>query len=681
MGDPLLPFNSASRRRRGAKYTHDGAIPQSSAADPVAAFLRALSAWNGSLKAYLAAIRAYMQEAGTAGPRSIGTRWAAAERALETVEHSLEDAWIHDPLSRAARAEGQSAEGQSAEGHLAEGHLAEGHSAEGQSAEGHLAEGHLAEGHLAEGQSAEGQSAEGQSAVIDGAGLENLMTVSDAVEAAVYTLNTAASTALDPNVQVAALVGMSRTYSESLKSLGRTTLEAGLAAAAHYRDAVAAAGVAGSRAAGLPVGAITAAYNEKPDRRGVATELYVSALLCRAEGRRAAQDAQDAQEAQGALGALEMAKDLAFGITPDTAAAAAADTAVLAEYHPLQAMAYAPAAFGPPHKLKDADGVALADGAVDLGLPQARLAVSYDLAPLVDRQRALAHGPLASTITGLNYRLIERLRTIRAEPYKRAEDEPSEAARLGPNDGLRRGPLTVTTDGQIAREFAPLGAASPEAPEGTLWAPFAGARPRVGARSDAEAAVILAGIRLGRANGWGLNLQARYEAAVQGELLPSGECSKDGLLEALVAAFEKVYDAAPPESPRDFRNMVVPEAPTSGSYLCAAVVRISSSALDARLQALHFRPAAIRAPHAVVAREAWITQAIQAVEAGRKLWRRFKEAGCHPDPEAFALPADQKKTRLMKAFRRIATDVAQADPLDCLPPTLKGFASMEPRPL
>ena len=663
MGDPLLPFNSASRRRRGAKYTHDGAIPQSSAADPVAAFLRALSAWNGSLKAYLAAIRAYMQEAGTAGPRSIGTRWAAAERALETVEHSLEDAWIHDPLSLAARAEGQSAEGQSAEGQSAEGHLAE-----GQSAEGHLAEGHLAEG----------QSAEGQSAVIDGAGLENLMTVSDAVEAAVYTLNTAASTALDPNVQVAALVGMSRTYSESLKSLGRTTLEAGLAAAAHYRDAVAAAGVAGSRAAGLPVGAITAAYNEKPDRRGVATELYVSALLCRAEGRRAA---QDAQEAQGALGALEMAKDLAFGITPDTAAAAAADTAVLAEYHPLQAMAYAPAAFGPPHKLKDAVGVALADGAVDLGLPQARLAVSYDLAPLVDRQRALAHGPLASTITGLNYRLIERLRTIRAEPYKRAEDEPSEAARLGPNDGLRRGPLTVTTDGQIAREFAPLGAASPEAPEGTLWAPFAGARPRVGARSDAEAAVILAGIRLGRANGWGLNLQARYEAAVQGELLPSGECSKDGLLEALVAAFEKVYDAAPPESPRDFRDMVVPEAPTSGSYLCAAVVRISSSALDARLQALHFRPAAIRAPHAVVAREAWITQAIQAVEAGRKLWRRFKEAGCHPDPEAFALPADQKKTRLMKAFRRIATDVAQADPLDCLPPTLKGFASMEPRPL
>jgi hypothetical protein len=572
----------------------------------------------------------------------MGTRWAAAERALETVERSLEDAWIHDPLSLASRAEGQRA-------------------------------------------------------VIDGEGLANLMTVSDAVETAVYTLNTAAGTALDPNVQVAALSGMSRTYSESLKSLGLTTLEAGLAAAAHYKDAIAAAGVAGGRAAGLPVGAITAAYNEKPDRRGVATELYVSALLCRAA--QDVQGAQDAQDAQDAVRTLEMAKDLAFGITPDNAAAAAADTAVLAEYHPLQAMAYAPVAFAPPHELKGAEGQsdALTFGAVDLGLPQARLAVSYDLAPLVDRQRALAHGPLASTITGLNYRLIERLRTIRAEPYKRADgpseaapngpntkraDGPSEAAPNGPNteraDGLRRGPLTVTTDGQTVREFAPLGAA---APKDTLWAPFAGARPRVGARSDAEAAVILAGIRLGHADGWGLDLQARYEAAVQGELLPSGVCSKDGLLEALVTAFEKVYDAAPPEAPRDFRDMVVPEAPTSGSYLCAAVVRISSSALDARLQALHFRPAAVRVPHAVVAREAWTTQAIQAVEAGRKLWRRFKEVGCHPDPEAFALPADQKKTRLMKTFRRIATDVAQADPLDCLPPTLKGFASVEPRPL
>ena len=237
--------------------------------------------------------------------------------------------------------------------------------------------------------------------------------------------------------------------------------------------------------------------------------------------------------------------------------------------------------------------------------------------------------------------------------------------------------MTVTTDGRTAREFAPSGTASP----GTLWAPFAGARPRVGARSDAEAAVILAGIRLGHADGWGLDLQARYEAAVQGELLPSGVCGKEGLLEALVAEFEKVYDAAPPETPRDFRVMVVPEAPTPGNYHCAAVVRISSSALEARLRALHSRPAAVRAPHAVVAREAWITQAVQAVEAGRKLWRRFKEVGCHPDPEAFALPADQKKARLMKTYRRTATDVVQADPLDCLPPTLKGFASMEPRPL
>ena len=82
MGDPLSPFNSASSPRRGAKSTHGGATPQASAADPAAAFLGVLSAWNGSLKAYLAAIRAYMQEAGTAGPRSMGTRWAAARPCL-----------------------------------------------------------------------------------------------------------------------------------------------------------------------------------------------------------------------------------------------------------------------------------------------------------------------------------------------------------------------------------------------------------------------------------------------------------------------------------------------------------------------------------------------------------------------------------------------------------------------
>jgi hypothetical protein len=481
------------------------------------------------------------------------------------------------------------------------------------------------------------------------------MAASDAAEGAARALDAAAGVALDPNVQAAVLAGMSRTYSENLKGLGRGVLEAGLAARVRYREAAAAASAAGAAAGSrLEVEAITAAYDEKPGsarlgREGVATELYVSALLCRAAG------------GPGALAPLEAAKDAALGLAPDTPAAASADAMALSEYHPLQAMPYAPAAFGPPRELKEGG-----PPVTDLSLPQARLAVVYDLAPLVDRRRALAHGPLASTTTGLNFRLIERLRTIRAEPYKQA------APTSGPGRvGTLAGPLTVTIDGKTARAFEPV-------PAGGAWAPFAGSRPRVEAHSEAEATVILAAIRGDRADGWSLELRARYEAAILGELLPSGECGEDALLAALVAEFEKAYDAAPPKTPRDFRDLVVPEAPDPGDYLCAAAARLGFGALDGRLRALHMKPAAVRVPHAVVVREARITQAIQTVDAGRKLWRRFKEA-FRPDLEAFALPTGQRKTVLMKAFRSIATDAVREGPVDCSPPTLKGFAATAPR--
>ena len=577
--DPLLS-NTAGRRRLEAGPAPDAAphAAAPSAATTATTLPGALAAWNTSLGVYSAAIRAYMREAGDAGPRTIGQRWSAAERLLAAAEGGLRTPVAGDEPQ----------------------------------------------------------------------GLAALMAAGDAAEDASRALDSAAGIALDSNVQAAVLAGMSRTYSENLKGLGRGVLEAGLAARVRYREAAAAASAAGAAAgARLGVGAITAAYDEKPGRGGVATELYVSALLCRAAG------------GPGALAPLETAKDAALGLAPDTPAAASADAAVLSEYHPLQAMSYAPAAFGPPRELKEG-----APPATDLSLPQARLAVVYDLAPLVDRRRALAHGPLASMTTGLNFRLIERLRTIRAAPYKQA----APASGLG-RVGTLAGPLSATTDGKTVCEIA----AGPG-----VWAPFAGGRPRVEAHSAASATIILAAIREDRADGWGLDLRERYENAVRGELLPSGECDETALIAALLAEFERAYDAAPPDDSRAFRDLVVPEGPGPGDYLCTAAARLGFAALDERLRALHVKPAAVRVPHAVVVREARITQAIQTVDVGRKLWNRVKDA-YRPDPEAFTLPAGQKKAALMASFRRIATDAARAGPVDCSPPTLKGFAAAAPR--
>jgi hypothetical protein len=588
-------------------------------APPALTFQDAMATWILGLKKHAAAIRACMREAEGAGRRILGTQWAQAGERLDAAEGEL-----------AASA-------------------------------GELA---TIAGELAAGEAA---AAAGELA----GGLASRMAAADTAVGVARALGAAAAAALDPNVQAAALASMSHTYSDNLKGLARGVREAGHAAQEQCLEAGRAAAAAGREAGGrLEAADIKAAYEAAPGRGTISTELYVSALL-----RWACRQGGDGGNA-AAVAALEAAKGSAFGLAADTPASAEADTAALAEYHPLQAMAFAPAGFTDEHELAPA-GAPGARPAVDVSLPQARLTVVYDLAPLVDRHRALAYGPLASTVAGLNFRLVERLRTIRAAPFRPVAPAAADAAAARP--ALLATPLTVTTDGRTGYEFAPRvwtqGAAARGDP---LWAPFAGGRPRAAAHLAAEAAVILAAIRAGRAAGWRLELRAEYEAAVRSEALPTGECGEESLLAVLLEEFEKVYDAAPPEYPSDFRGLVAPPAPAPGDYFCAAAGRIAGGALDEQLRALHFKPAAAPVPHAVAVRELRVSQAIQTVETGRKLWKRFGDA-FRPDAEAFSQPPPLRKVALMGLFRTIALKAIRVGPVVCAPPSLKGYAIAAPR--
>jgi len=548
---------------------------------------QSLTAWRTALGGLAAALRDYVREAGDSGPRALGSRWAAAVRELAAAEDSLPD----DPAPPA-----------------------------------------------------------------DGPAdpLANLMAAGDAFEGAMLRLEEAAVVILDPNVQHAISAGMSRTYSDNVRSLLRAIAAAREATLAGRRGALAAATPAGAAlAAGLSAAAVAAAYGRAaqqgdPQRGGVATELYVSALLCLGSPAAAA--------------LLGSAKDAALGGAADTRAAAEADTEALAEYHPCQAMGYAPVLSAAP---KGADG----RGAVDISFPQARLAVSYDLAPLIDRRRALEYGPVAPATSGLNYRLVERFRTIRSEPV--AAPAGPVAAPAGPvaepagRPAFIEGPLLVTADGGATVHR--LGPAAGE------WAPFAGAQPRVARYADASAAVILDRLRAEREAGWGEQMRAEYEAAVDSGLIPSGETSADAVADALAGEFERAYDAAPPADAREFRDLAVPETPRPGDYISAAVARLTGGALSARLRSALAQPSP-RTPYAVVEREGRISQAILTLDVARGLWRRLKDA-FWVDDEAFALPPVKRKETLLRHYRRLAADAAGAAPIYCAPPSLKLWAA------
>jgi len=572
---------------------------------PVEEFNRALAEWHEKLKMQLAAIRTLLREVGGVGPAALGRRWAEAVARIDSAAAILGGetiAVVVAPTAAAPTAAG-------------------------------------------------------------------LMSAGEGLERAATALDAAAVTVMDPAAQSSAITGMSRTYSENLKSFGRRALETGAAAHAarlHARHAaagmgaIAASGGAPMTRAGLD--ALIGAYGEQKGGE-LATEIYISALLHVVA-------TASADVVAAARHCLENSKNLVFGLPLDDPAAAAADTAKLAEYHPLQAMAYAPAAFGADTATTAADtasavatATALPEGCVNLQFPQARLAVTYDIDPLIDRRRSLDFGPLATVTTGLNYRLVERLRTIRAEP-RAAPATAASAPASASSAATITGPLTVTIDGRSPRTFEP-GHVS-----GLAWAPFAGAPPRVEAYAAASASVILAGIREDRAAGWDFDTRVQYEKAVRAA--PPVNVS-EALASELVSQFEAVYDAAPPESPRDFRDLVVPKEPAPGTYICRAIVRLGSASVETRVRELHMRTSAPRVPIAVLSRDAWTNQMIQTVDANARLWKSISGA-FRNEVEAFDLSGIQRKAALMRAFRGIATEAAKAVPV-VAPSSLKFFGA------
>lgn len=105
----------------------------------------------------------------------------------------------------------------------------------------------------------------------------------------------------------------------------------------------------------------------------------------------------------------------------------------------------------------------------------------------------------------------------------------------------------------------------------------------------------------------------------------------------------------------------------------AAVSRVGASAVQGRLRAA-LATSLPRVPYSELEREAWLTQAVLAQDAYRKLFARICSRFT-ADSELFELPPERRKDALLRAFRRIAAAAVGDEPVDCAPPTLKMYAA------
>jgi hypothetical protein len=499
-----------------------------------------------------------------------------------------------------------------------------------------------------------------------------LLDLCDSYEMKRRNLDIAADIVMDPVARMAAIRGMSRSYSDNLISLGKHINHERSETTVMFKNLLNLAANVGAkyRDERSPSEIYLGASDVRPVRGVISTEIYIGLLLCLTRG----------DNKEKAFGLLNDAKDTILGAEKDTVQSIETATQKLSKYHPIQTMIYTPMALvkydnpdGPPQRSEQASSPPQRScnetpNAYSIALPQSKISIKYNIKPLIDRNQNIAN-----IATGLNYNLIERLKTIVEQPAQQYSDQQ-------PPRTIIHSDLIVSTNvDEIYKINAPdipsrVSGHGASEQASSKWGPFAGCHPRVDQYNSLSECVILSKIK---EDGWSTSIRKLYENAVSDEVVPNGVCNNDMLLSLLEKSFDSVYDANPPKNVEEFRELIAPSKPSPSSYLNIATFKMAHTVVEDRLLQMQVRPGAVKIPFNVASRTLRISQLVYATDVAKILLKRLKKNFVFYNHEAFTLPDMQKKILLSQVFMKIMAAAIGENELICFPPSIKLFSIMQ----
>lgn len=442
----------------------------------------------------------------------------------------------------------------------------------------------------------------------------------DELDAALDKLQEAAAIILSPKVRNSASAGFSQTFSENIALMARTATNA-LGAAAHARA------FAGSElsavGSGCRVADIAAAFESTNPHKETATEIYVNLLL---------NSTDDVHELLG------RAKDVALGAAPDANSRQSASAELTSVY--------------------EAPDLGILGISYDCRITAGE-SPAYDLGRLIDRSRAAEFGPIASTVSGLSWKTVERLRTITASQdnsLQTALAGSTATITLGGQRTLRLEPADVGSDptGAVSDSRQPDSRRPADANgSSTLsaWLPTGGVHDRVALYTAACAEMIMPGIRAAPRE-----LVAEYESA---QRTPTAtEIDSDRLSKEL-------YDAFLASA-----GQLTLEALIQGRYIGAVLATHGLAAVSTQMRELLIKGGGDR--YIEAEREAQISAAVLAADTARTLRR-------HIAAQNNLRPANVDTTIAERARAVIRAAVRAAAPIYAATYTLKGYSALYPK--
>jgi len=475
------------------------------------------------------------------------------------------------------------------------------------------------------------------------------------VENRAVVVDTAAEIILNPNVSAQASLKMARTFSDERSSdlrMAKKDYDQSIVAGRHVLSM---ASLTGQQLADLWPSAEGLYYEgcAKKFRHGqVVTELFMGVLSCAVN------------QSESAAAALNSAPDCALGILPDTKEAAKKDALLLSRYHKLQS-------FGWTIPGGDHEGISVV---VDLSLPQAQFDVCYDITNLVDRKVVAKLGAIPNIQSGLNYNLVERLKTIKMTP-RLANSEPivnSDPEPIWPaND-----PLLISLSNE---DPARMLVSQKEC------AYFAGLQPRTLRLAEILGNETVAAIK---ADSWA---NPKAESKSNGPFVPTIRrdyteqvkqlrardipCNTDELVAALVGSLEKTLKDSTLDNAAQLRRIICDNsAAEAGGYVCQAVSAVNSANTSRKMRSILMQPL-YRTQLSALEREMQLSSLINTVDSAVEIYRTIQ-----PELETLFLNNSALdwhkgfsyiKATTLVLFRRAAERALLAHPPVCNQTSLK----------
>ena len=428
------------------------------------------------------------------------------------------------------------------------------------------------------------------------------------VEHRAVVVDTAAEIILNPNVSAQASLKMTRTFSDERSSdlrMAKKDYDQSIVAGRHVLSM---ASLTGQQLADLWPSAEGLYYEgcaKKFWHGQVVTELFMGVLSCAVN------------QSESAAAALNSAPDCALGILPDTKEAAKKDALLLSQYHKLQSFGWT---------IPDGNHDCLPSGlsaVVDLSLPQAQFDVCYDITNLVDRKVVAKLGAIPNIQSGLNYNLVERLKTIKMTP-RLANSDPvvdSEPEPIWPaNDPLL---ISLSKEG-LARKLVSQ----------KECAYFAGLQPRTLRLAEILGNETVAAIK---ADSWA---NPKAESKSNGPFVPTIRrdyteqvkqlrakdipCNTDELVAALVGSLEKTLNGSTLDSAAQLHRIICDNsAAEAGGYVCQAISAVNSANTSRKMRSILMQPL-YRTQLSALEREMQLSSLINTVDSAVEIYRTIR---------------------------------------------------------